>query len=150
MNATKRIKKELLELKKNPPVGISVGGKSDNDYEWDATIIGPTGTPYTGAIFYLKIEFPKNYPYNAPKVTFITPIFHCNINPSGVICLDILKDKWSPVLTIEKILLSISSLLAEPNPIDPLVPSIANLFTENRLEHDRQARAHTLKYAVNK
>lgn len=150
MNASKRIKKELVDIKKRPPVGISVGEKENNIYEWDATIIGPSETPYDGAIFYLKISFPKNYPFTAPKVIFITPIYHCNISSTGSICLDILKDSWSPALTIEKVLLSISSLLAEPNPRDPLVPAIAKLLVDNKLEHNRQARQFTLKNSVNR
>jgi ubiquitin-protein ligase len=148
-NAIKRITKELNDLKKNPPVGISIGEKK-NLYEWDATIIGPSETPYEGAIFCLKIVFPKFYPFTAPTVTFTTPIFHCNIRKEGSICLDILKDNWSPALTIEKVLLSISSLLANPNPNDPLVPTIAKLLVTNKLEHDRQAREFTMEHALNK
>lgn len=148
-NAVKRITKELNELKKNPPAGISVGEKK-NIFEWDATIVGPTGTPYEGALFCLKIVFSKQYPFTAPNVTFITPIFHCNIRNDGAICLDILKDNWSPALTVEKVLLSISSLLAAPNPNDPLVIDIARLLISNKPEHDRKAREFTFKNAINK
>jgi ubiquitin-conjugating enzyme E2 D/E len=149
MNAVSRITKELKDIKNKPPVGISVGEKKDNLYEWDAAIIGPSETPYDGAVFCLKIIFPKNYPFAAPKVSFVTPIYHCNVY-KGNICLDILKDSWSPALTIEKVLLSISSLLAEPNPRDPLSPDIARLLIDNKLEHDRRAREFTIKYAINK
>ena len=94
--------------------------------------MGPEDSPYSGGVFFLNIVFPPDYPFKPPKVTFTTKIYHCNINSNGSICLDILKDQWSPALTISKVLLSISSLLTDANPDDPLVPEIANLYKTNR------------------
>ncbi|MEQ2313126.1 ubiquitin-conjugating enzyme E2 E1, partial [Ameca splendens] len=92
------------------------GPKGDNIYEWRSTILGPPGSVYEGGVFFLDIAFTPDYPFKPPKVTFRTRIYHCNINSQGVICLDILKDNWSPALTISKVLLSICSLLTDCNP----------------------------------
>jgi ubiquitin-conjugating enzyme E2 D/E len=95
----------------------------------------------------LGIVFPSNYPFKPPQVYFKTKVFHPNINAQGGICLDILKDQWSPALMLSKVLLSISSLLTDANPKDPLVPEIARLYVENREEFNRTAREWTQRYA---
>tara|TARA_Y100000590_G_C15722705_1_gene1014058 strand:- start:2949 stop:3314 length:366 start_codon:yes stop_codon:yes gene_type:complete len=114
---------------------------------WDAIIMGPVDTPFEGGIFKLKIDFTKNYPLEAPTVYFTTKIFHPNIDSSGAICLDILKDKWNPALSIDKVLLSICSLLDDPNPDDPLVPYIANLYKKNKKKFNEEAKSWTTIYA---
>jgi len=145
--ALKRLQKEVSEMQKDTPVNCSAGPNNNDLFNWEATIIGPTETPYEGGIFKLKILFPADYPFKPPKITFETRIYHPNINANGGICLDILKDQWSPALNITKVLLSICSLLDEPNPDDPLMPEIAQLFKSNKAEFTRIAREHTVKYA---
>lgn len=114
--SAKRIQKELAEITLDPPPNCSAGPKGENFYEWVSTILGPPGSVYEGGVFFLDIHFSHEYPFKPPKVTFRTRIYHCNINSQGVICLDILKDNWSPALTISKVLLSICSLLTDCNP----------------------------------
>ncbi|XP_073714142.1 ubiquitin-conjugating enzyme E2 E1 [Misgurnus anguillicaudatus] len=146
--SAKRIQKELADIMLDPPPNCSAGPKGDNIYEWRSTILGPPGSVYEGGVFFLDIAFTPDYPFKPPKVTFRTRIYHCNINSQGVICLDILKDNWSPALTISKVLLSICSLLTDCNPADPLVGSIATQYTTNRPEHDRIAKQWTKRYAT--
>ena len=147
--ALKRLQKELSEIQKDTPENCSAGLNNTNDlFNWDATIIGPTETPYEGGIFYLKMLFPADYPFKPPKITFNTKIYHPNINSNGDICLDILKDQWSPALSVSKILLSICSLLADPNPNDPLSPEIAALYKFNREKFIENAKEFTLRYAA--
>ena len=144
----KRINNEMNDLKNNPILNCSAGPVNENDLTiWQATIFGPEDTPYHGGVFNLNIQFTNEYPFKPPSIYFTTPIYHCNINRSGGICLDILKDNWSPALNIGNLLLSICSLLAEPNPNDPLVPEIAELLKNNKEIHDLNAREFTLKHA---
>ena len=147
MASAKRIKKELENLRKDPPFNCSAGPEDDDIFKWTASLMGPSASPYQGGVFYLNIVFPQNYPFKPPKITFATKVYHPNINSSGGICLDVLKDQWSPALTIDKILLSICSLLEDPNPDDPLVPDIANQYKNNRVAYDMTAREWTQYYA---
>ena len=84
----------------------------------------------------------------SPQVTFRTRIYHCNVNSSGQICLDILKDKWSPALQIRTVLLSIQALLSAPNPDDPLSEKIAKAWRDNEVEALKTAKEWTQQYAI--
>lgn len=147
MTTIKRIKADLDEMLLTPPANCSAGPATDNLYEWQATIIGPEDSPYHNGVFYLKIVFPQDYPFKPPRVSFLTKIYHCNIGECGSICLDILKDQWSPALSVSKVLLSICSLMTDPNPEDPLVTSIADLLKSNKRKHDENALVYTLTHA---
>ena len=146
--ALRRIKKELLDLGNDPPEHCSAGPVSEDLFHWQATIIGPSDSPYSGGVFFLTIHFPADYPFKPPKMAFTTRIYHPNINSNGNICLDILRSQWSPALTISKVLLSICSLLTDPNPDDPLVPQIAHLFKTDNAKFNATAQEWAKKYAM--
>ena len=99
----KRIQRELGELLSNPVDNVSAGPVGDDLYHWHGAIIGPNDTPYSGAVFFLDIHNPAGYSSIPPKISFISEICHPNISLDGEICLDILKDQWSPALTISKV-----------------------------------------------
>jgi len=125
--------------------------------------MGPSDSPFQGGVFFLSIHFPTDYPFKPPKVAFTTKIYHPNINSNGSICLDILRSQWSPALTVSKVrntlphelsftsvtqvLLSICSLLCDPNPDDPLVPEIARLYKTDKAKYAQLAKEWTKKYA---
>ena len=149
MSALTRLRKEFQEIEKNPPCNCNAKPDDDNIYHWSAQIFGPSETPYEGGVFQLSITYPTNYPFKPPKVNFITKVYHPNIDSSGNICLDILKDKWSPALTISKILLSICSLLNEPNPDDPLNIEAGDMLKRDKGLFERTAKEWTLSFASN-
>ncbi|KAH8937704.1 hypothetical protein BDL97_16G041600 [Sphagnum fallax] len=97
-------------------------------------ILGPSQSPYEGGVFKLEFFLPEEYPMAAPKVRFLTNIYHPNIDKLGRICLDILKDKWSPALQIRTVLLRIQALLSAPNPYDPLAENIAKHWKSDEAE----------------
>jgi len=136
-----------MDLHKDPPTNCSAGPVGEDIFHWQATIIGPEDSPYSGGMFNLAIHFPTDYPFKPPKVSFSTKIYHPNINSNGSICLDILRSQWSPALTISKVLLSICSLLTDPNPDDPLVPEIARVYKSDREKYNETARSWTQRFA---
>ena len=148
MTSKKRILKEMQELSAEEYNSITAGPVTDdNIFQWSATLIGPKDSPYEGGVFVMNINFPKNYPFKPPQVTFKTKIFHPNISSSGSICLDILQSQWSPALTITKTLLSISSLLTDPNPDDPLDAAAGRMYKNDKEGFNKKAREMTQQYA---
>lgn len=146
MSRFRRLERERTQLVNDPPANCSAGPVSDDINIWEATIIGPEDSPYSGGIFNLSITFPDDYPYKPPKIKFNTEIYHPNISlKTGSICVDILKDAWTPALTIGKVLLSICALMCEPNPDDPLSPDAASLYVNDRETYNAKARQYTLR-----
>ncbi|KAK8764388.1 hypothetical protein V5799_033004 [Amblyomma americanum] len=146
----RRIARELNEMLTDPPPNCSAGPVDPADlYKWQATIAGPEESPFEGGLFKLSIRFPEEYPLKPPVVKFLTRIYHPNISsPAGIVCLDILKSQWSPALSIGKVLLCISVLMCEPNPDDPLMPSVAQVYKSNRPLYNATAKEWTKAYAM--
>ncbi|PAA94287.1 hypothetical protein BOX15_Mlig018001g1 [Macrostomum lignano] len=148
MSARNRIVRELRTMQSDPLPYVSAGPIDEDLLTWRGVIVGPAGTPYENGQFDLRIQFPSDYPLKPPKLQFLTQIYHPNINSRGLVCLDILQKQWSPALTISKVLLSLTSLLSEPNPDDPLVGNIGRQYKTNYGEFVRLAREATRKYAT--
>lgn len=147
VTARKRILREIEVMKKSDKTNISAGPIDEKDIsKWEAIIIGPKDTPYEGGIFKLSTTYTHRYPFKAPKVRFITKIYHCNIY-DGVICLDILYSAWSSVITTESLLIGIASFLSDPNPTHLFNPEATKLYLANKEEYNKMAREYTQKYA---
>ncbi|XP_017045671.1 ubiquitin-conjugating enzyme E2 4 [Drosophila ficusphila] len=145
-----RIKRELQDIRKQPPPNCSAEMHEDDLFRWSAVVDGPAGSVYEGGHFKLDIRFPNAYPFRPPRIRFTTRIYHCNVDSRGAICLDVLGERWSPVLNVAKVLLSIYVLMSECNPEDPLVMCIADQYKTNRKEHDKIARHWTKLFAMPK
>ncbi|XP_026466650.1 ubiquitin-conjugating enzyme E2 C [Ctenocephalides felis] len=127
---SKRLQKELMVLMMSSDKGISAFPDGENLFKWIGTIKGPADTVYSDHTYKLSLEFPNSYPYSAPVVKFVTPCFHPNVDLGGTICLDILKEKWSALYDVRTILISIQSLLGEPNNDSPLNSQAAELWPD--------------------
>lgn len=145
----RRIIKETQRLMQEPVPGIRAIPDEQNARYFHVVVSGPEGSPYERGVFKLELFLPEEYPMSAPKVRFMTKIYHPNIDKLGRICLDILKDKWSPALQIRTVLLSIQALLSAPNPDDPLANDVAEQWKTNEATAIETARNWTLKYAIN-
>ncbi|KAH9826325.1 ubiquitin-conjugating enzyme E2-C [Teratosphaeria destructans] len=146
-NVIKRLQSELLTLMTSPTPGISAFPSSTTMTTWDATITGPSDTVYAAKTFKLTLAYPPNYPYAPPEVLFKTPVYHPNVDFSGRICLSVLERKneegvgWSAALNTGMLLLSIQSLLGEPNPASPLNAEAGRLWEEDKEEYKRKVEA---------
>eukprot|EP00658_Telonema_sp_P-2_P060767 TRINITY_DN49596_c0_g1_i2.p1 TRINITY_DN49596_c0_g1~~TRINITY_DN49596_c0_g1_i2.p1 ORF type:complete len:138 (-),score=30.78 TRINITY_DN49596_c0_g1_i2:103-516(-) len=112
-NARRRLMRDFKRITSDPPTGVSATPDESDIMKWDAVIFGPEGTVWEGGVFTLKMVFTEEYPMMPPNVTFHTKVFHPNVYSNGDICLDILKNQWSPAFDVGMLLVSIQSLLAD-------------------------------------
>ena len=149
--ALMRVQKELKLLFEDPPPGISAWACDDSMNKLEAVVHGAEGTPYANGRFHLQICIPARYPFEPPKVQFVTPIYHPNIDSAGRICLDTLnlppKGAWKPSLSISTVLSSLQLLMSEPNPDDGLMVDITAQFVNDHARYERTAVEHTRRYA---
>lgn len=124
------LRRQLAELNKNPVEGFSAGLIDDNDlYRWEVLIIGPPDTLYEGGVFKAHLTFPKDYPLRPPKMKFITEIWHPNEDKYGY---EKPEERWLPIHTVETIMISVISMLADPNGDSPANVDAAKEWREDR------------------
>ncbi|XP_047309468.1 ubiquitin-conjugating enzyme E2 D1-like [Impatiens glandulifera] len=151
--ARERLEMEMKDINDNPPTHISYGPvDSDDLFNWKGTVTGALDSPYEGGIFYLSLRFPLDYPFNPPTVKFITKVYHpCIDEKDGRIDhMDILYEKWSPVLTVKKLMLSIASFLSHPDVTNANANGnyIAQIYLDDTKTFRENARKWTFQYAM--
>ncbi|XP_023174004.2 ubiquitin-conjugating enzyme E2 4-like [Drosophila hydei] len=139
----RRLSQEMAEFKRNPIEGCVVNFLNNDLFEWVASLQGPLGTPYEGGLFHMHITFPRDYPFSAPNLKFVTKIYHCNVHADHI-CVE----NWSPIMTLGKLLVSVLTLMVSPNLRDPMNPAIAKLYVNHRGEHDSIVRDWTKRFAM--
>ncbi|KAF1954097.1 ubiquitin-conjugating enzyme [Byssothecium circinans] len=158
-SASKRLFKEYKGLSSDPPEGITAGPITEDDmFLWEALIQGPEGTPFEGGVFPAELKFPKDYPLAPPKMRFLVDVWHPNVYPNGEVCISILhppgddphhyeqaSERWSPIQSVEKILISVMSMLAEPNDESPANVDAARMWRERRKEYEDLVRKNVRK-----
>jgi len=139
------LRKQLKDLSRNPIDGFSAGLLDDSDiFKWQISVLGPPDTLYEGGFFFAILTFPPDYPNNPPELRFTSDMFHPNVYPDGRVCISILhppgedpngyeraEERWSPVQTVETIILSVISMLSAPNDESPANIDAAKLWRED-------------------
>lgn len=148
-----RLTRELSRLQNDPPPGIAAYAPNPSDpSHLRAQITGPPGGPYAGGIFLVTIRFTSRYPFEPPRVRFVTPVHHPNVDSAGRICLDTLKSppsgSWSPAVSLPSLLTTLRTLLSDPNPDDALVPEIADVYKSQPKRFEEEARRVTQREAT--
>jgi ubiquitin-conjugating enzyme E2 D/E len=151
MAFVKRLTQNYVDIQKNPPpLCFAEPRNSSKDLiDWIGWIDGADDSPYTGGKFHISLRFPSDYPFKPPTIKFLTPIFHPNIGSDGEICLDILHSQWSPALTIRSLLISLSSLLTDPNPEHGLNKEALQLYRSDKNKYEQTAKQWTIMFASN-
>lgn len=144
---TKRIMDEYKDINHND-YGMSASMNEEDCTQWNIIFFGPTDSPYEGGVYKIKLNFVDKYPFEPPKCQFVTKMYHPNIDMAGRICLDILKSNWSPALSIAKMILSIISLLSDPNPNSPLNGEAGQLYLKDKETYNNKIKEYTKNYAI--
>lgn len=140
--------KEVRDIQSEPSLGITITLVDGSLYHLVGCFPGPVDTPYQGGMFSVDIQVPDRYPFVPLAMRFITRVYHCNVSSTtGAICLDILKDAWSPVLTIKSALISLQSMLSSPEPDNPQDAEVARHLLTDRKGFEITARDWTARFA---
>lgn len=142
----KRIAKEIQNYNENPHPFVSIY-PCENINMWKILLLGPKETPYENGLFLLYASFPGDYPFRAPEVRFITPIYHCNMNQQGRICHSVFDRNYSPALSFRHIVDCVYGLILTPEPEDPLDNVIASYFLSEYELYLKNAKEATAKNA---
>ncbi|KAL0074857.1 ubiquitin-conjugating enzyme/RWD-like protein [Phycomyces blakesleeanus] len=158
--STLLLQRQLRDLQRNPVEGFSAGLVDDNIYEWEILVMGAPDTLYEDGFFKTRLSFPSSYPVMPPTMRFITEMYHPNVYPDGTVCISILhppgddkygyedaNERWSPVHTVETILLSVISMLSSPNDESPANIQAAKEYRDDYSQFKKKVQRLTRQSA---
>ena len=146
--STKRLQKEIKDIRTSPLPGIHIDCDEEDITRFRISIEIEEDCPYQGGIYYFELDCPVDYPFRPPKTKVMTQIFHPNIEDTGKVCLDILRDSWSPALTIQKVGLALQSLITKPNFNETVNKEYMSVHNQNVQTALEQARDQNMRYAM--
>eukprot|EP00794_Sanderia_malayensis_P013905 gene13905-15354_t len=148
MAATRRLTKELGDIRKSDgKVFRNILVDESNILSWQGLIV-PDKHPYNKGAFRVEINFPAEYPFKPPKVTFKTKIYHPNIDEKGQVCLPIISpENWKPATKTEQVIQALVALVHDPEPEHPLRADLAEEYTKSRSKFEKNAEDYTKKHA---
>lgn len=152
--ALHRLQEERANWRRNRPYGFWAKPKLDSrggaDLQvWQCGIPGPATTPWAGGTYVLEMVFSDAYPALPPTVTFTPALFHPNIYPNGMVCLDVLTEQgWSPSYTVAHVLASVQTLLCNPNPTSPAQVDAFHLFVNDYAQYERIVRQIATRFTI--
>ncbi|CAH3022215.1 unnamed protein product [Porites evermanni] len=118
-----------------------------NILNWQGLIV-PENAPYSKGAFKIEINFPAEYPFKPPKITFKTKIYHPNIDEKGQVCLPIISpENWKPAIRTDKVIQALVALIHDPEPEHPLRGDLAEEYIKDRKKFNKTAEEFTKKYA---
>ena len=150
MNSEEILRKEFEDLKHNP---LSINGytielfNQNNIYEWKITLLGAKDTPYANGIFFIKLQFPHDYPHSRPEIYFLTPIYHMNVlRSNGKVGVNFIYE-WNPNRSVREILTKLYSIFYLVNPESPYQREMADEYMKDKDLYEFNAKKYTDKYA---
>jgi len=138
-----RMQKDMSEVKLEKGVQMEFPNGKDDLMNFKVKI-SPDDGIYRGGSFVFDFKIPSSYPHDAPKVLCETQVYHPNIDMEGHVCLNILREDWKPVLTIQSIIMGLQFLMYDPNPDDPLNKDAADALTTDKRKFEQTVR-HTFQ-----
>ena len=147
-SSSKRIVKELEEIKRVLPPGISaVIAEETNILCWKITLV-PLEYPYDKGAFKIHVDFTAEYPFKPPKINFKTSIYHPNVDEKGQVCLPIIApENWKPAVKMDQVLKALLDMINMPEPEHPLRADLADEFRTDKKKFNKKAESETLAHA---